>query len=52
MPLLHLRVCPDPCSKTRFAECGKACRLPNAIDPESWRINLQDGAGTIGGRQE
>ncbi|QBI97439.1 hypothetical protein SEA_FANCYPANTS_103 [Mycobacterium phage Fancypants] len=52
MPTLHLRVCPDPCGKVRFSACSKACRLPNDIDPESWRINLQDGAGTIGGRQE
>ncbi|ASZ74468.1 hypothetical protein I5H97_gp094 [Mycobacterium phage Wachhund] len=49
MPTLHLRVCPDPCGKVRFSACSKACRLPNDIDPESWRINLQDGAGTIGG---
>ncbi|ABQ86166.1 hypothetical protein PBI_TWEETY_97 [Mycobacterium phage Tweety] len=44
MPTKHLRVCPAPCGKVRFSACSKACRLPNDIDPESWRINLQDGA--------
>ncbi|AIM41043.1 hypothetical protein PBI_SQUIRTY_96 [Mycobacterium phage Squirty] len=48
MPLKHLRIC-DTCDRVRFAPCGKACRVPNDIDPDSWRINLQDGAGTIGG---
>ncbi|AEK07856.1 hypothetical protein FDI59_gp109 [Mycobacterium phage Yoshi] len=39
----------EHCDRTRFAACGKACRLPADIDPDSWRQNLQDGAGTIGG---
>lgn len=44
MPVKHLRVCPEPCGKTRFAPCSPTCRAPN---PNNWRTNLQAGAGTI-----
>lgn len=47
MPLKHLRVCP-PCDRIRWAPCSIACRLPNELDPDSWRENMQDGAGTMG----
>lgn len=47
MPLAHLRVCPEPCNKVRYAGCSKACRVPLDQDPQSWRLNLQDGAGEI-----
>lgn len=47
MPLKHLRVC-TPCNRVRFAPCGRACQLPVDTDPDNWRVNLQDGAGTIG----
>lgn len=47
MPLKHLRVC-EPCNRIWYAACGKACRVPNDADPDSWLINLQAGAGTIG----
>lgn len=46
MPLKHLRVC-EPCNATRFAACSLACRVPNDADPASWRVNLQEGAGTL-----
>lgn len=45
MPLKHLRVC--PCGKVRYAGCSIACRVPLDQDPQSWRPNLQDGAGEI-----
>ena len=48
MPVKHLRVCPTPCNRIRYAACGNACRVPADTDPENWRINLQLGAGTIG----
>lgn len=46
MPVKHLRVC-DHCQHTRFAPCSTTCRAPNPADPDSWRVNLQDGAGTL-----
>lgn len=48
MPVAHLRVCPQPCNRIRYAACAVSCRVPSDQDPDSWRINLQDGAGTIG----
>jgi hypothetical protein len=48
MPLKHLRVCESPCNRVRFAACSKSCALPVDTDPENWRVNLQEGAGTIG----
>lgn len=48
MPLKHLRVCETPCNRVRFAPCGRACALPVDTDPDNWRVNLQEGAGTIG----
>lgn len=48
MPLLHLRLCEHPCNRVRFAPCSKSCALPIDTDPANWRVNLQDGAGTIG----
>lgn len=47
MPLKHLRVCGPPCNAIRYAACGTTCKVPHHDDPDSWRINLQDGAGTI-----
>lgn len=46
MPLKFLRVC-GHCNTIRHAACSSACKIPPAEDPDSWRINLQDGAGTI-----
>lgn len=48
MPLKHLRVCDSPCGRVRFAPCGRACALPVDTYPDNWRVNLQEGAGTIG----
>lgn len=46
MPLLHLRVC-NRCDATRFAGCSTTCGVPLDSDPQSWRVNLQEGAGTL-----
>ena len=46
MPLKHLRVC-EHCDQTRWAPCSIACRVPDDQDPQSWRTNLQAGAGTM-----
>lgn len=48
MPLKHLRIC-DRCKTIRFAMCAIACKIPADTDPDSWRENLQDGAGTMPG---
>lgn len=53
MPLKHLRVCESKhdngavCGKVRFAPCSVSCGVPNDEDPNSWRENLQEGAGTM-----
>jgi hypothetical protein len=46
MPLKHLRIC-GQCNTIRYAACSKACRVALDTDPESWRVNLQEGAGEI-----
>ena len=46
MPLKHLRVC-DHCHTIRYASCSTVCQAPPEQDPDSWRANLQDGAGTL-----
>lgn len=47
MPVSHLRVCPAPCNRIRWAPCSKPCHLPADTDPDSWRENMQAGAGMI-----
>ena len=48
MPLLHLRVCElDGCGKVRYAACSTTCRVPSEQAPDSWRENLQHGAGQL-----
>jgi hypothetical protein len=47
MPVAHLRVC-TPCGgRIRFSDCSNACQAPNPTDPDSWRVNMQDGAGEM-----
>lgn len=46
MPLKHLRVC-ERCDLIRYAACSPGCVLPPDYCAESWRLNLQAGAGTI-----
>lgn len=49
MPVKHLRIC-GPCNdQTRFAPCSLVCRIGTDTDPDSWRENLQHGAGTMPG---
>jgi hypothetical protein len=51
MPVAHLRIC-GPCNgQIRWAPCSATCRIGADTDPESWRENLQDGAGTMGESQ-
>lgn len=46
MPLKQLRVCIH-CDRVRWAPCSTVCRVGADTDPDSWRVNLQDGAGTL-----
>jgi hypothetical protein len=46
MPLKNLRVC-EVCDHVRWAPCSIGCAIPPDNNPESWRLNLQAGAGTL-----
>ncbi|MCH9732856.1 MAG: hypothetical protein K0U84_24890 [Actinomycetia bacterium] len=46
MPVAHLRICAS-CDVIRYAPCGTSCGVPYDQDPNSWRENLQRGAGTL-----
>lgn len=46
MPVAHLRICAS-CDVIRYAPCGTGCGVPYDQDPNSWRENLQRGAGTL-----
>ena len=47
MPLQQLRVCAPCGGRIRWAGCSPTCRIGDGLDPESWRENMQDGAGTM-----
>lgn len=46
MPLKWLRVC-EKCDQIRYSGCSTVCRVGADTDPANWRINLQEGAGTL-----
>lgn len=47
MPLKHLRVCEHCNGAIRWAPCSIGCQVPPDHNRDSWRENLQPGAGTF-----